>query len=210
MSISSGLKTTLLTLTWFPVLYSFTNHVYQPYQIEGSSMSPTFNPKLDTTSNDIVLVQKFNLKSINSLNRGDIIMFRSPNNPEKILTKRILGIQGDIINAKSPPYPKSQTKIPRNHVWVEGDNSFHSIDSNNFGPISQGLVIGKVIYILWPLNRFGHDITGTSSGNSGSIGGEGGIGNSRVINNESINGSISSEVMKIKPRELSVKQIDEY
>ena len=82
-------------------------------------------------------------------------MFRSPENPEKLLTKRVVGIQGDIIRPKSPPYPKSEVKIPRNHFWVEGDNSFHSIDSNKFGPVSQGLVIGKVVTIIWPPSRFG-------------------------------------------------------
>ena len=39
-------------------------------------------------------------------------MFRSPENPEKLLTKRVVGIQGDIIRPKSPPYPKSEVKIP--------------------------------------------------------------------------------------------------
>lgn len=158
MGVSRGIRTTFLTLTWFPVLYSFTNHVYQPYQVTGSSMSPTFNPRTSNMSNDIVLVQKFNVKSPNSLLKGDIIMFRSPKDPEKLLTKRIVGTQGDVIRPKSPPYPKSEVKIPRNHLWVEGDNSFHSIDSNNFGPISQGLVVGKVISVIWPLNRLGTDL----------------------------------------------------
>lgn len=85
-------------------------------------------------------------------------MFRSPENPEKLLTKRVVGIQGDIIRPKSPPYPKSEVKIPRNHFWVEGDNSFHSIDSNKFGPVSQGLVIGKVVTIIWPPSRFGSEL----------------------------------------------------
>ena len=158
MGISRGVKTTLITLTWFPVLYSFTNHGYQPYQITGSSMTPTFNPGTSTMTKDIVLVQKYNIKKPGSLSRGDIIMFRSPENPEKLLTKRVVGIQGDIIRPKSPPYPKSEVKIPRNHFWVEGDNSFHSIDSNKFGPVSQGLVIGKVVTIIWPPSRFGSEL----------------------------------------------------
>ena len=46
-------------------------------------------------------------------------MFRSPENPEKLLTKRVVGIQGDIIRPKSPPYPKSEVKIPRNHFGLK-------------------------------------------------------------------------------------------
>ncbi|CAI5760035.1 unnamed protein product [Candida verbasci] len=145
-----GIKTTLITLTWFPVLYTFTNHIIQPYCINGFSMTPTFN------NNDIVLVKKYNMKSSN-LTKGDIIMFRSPENPEKLLTKRIKGLQNEIIIPKKD-YPKNQVKIPRNHLWVEGDNEFHSIDSNKFGPISQGLVVGKVLSVIWPLNRIGVDL----------------------------------------------------
>ncbi|ODV79135.1 LexA/Signal peptidase [Suhomyces tanzawaensis NRRL Y-17324] len=153
-----SLRKSLLALTWIPVVYTFTNHVYQPYQIRGSSMSPTFNPGTDSTTKDIVLVSKLKVKET-SFTRGDVIMFRSPENPEKILTKRVVGLQGDRVRPKSP-YPKAQTVVPRNHLWVEGDNAFHSIDSNNFGPVSQGLVVGKVVTILWPLSRFGKDILG--------------------------------------------------
>lgn len=146
-------RTAFITLTWFPVLYTFHNHVYQPCHISGISMSPTFNPGTTTTSQDVAIVQKYNLKRPNSLHRGDIIMFRSPNNPEKMVTKRITGLQGDTVFPHSPPYPKNQALIPRNHLWVEGDNTAHSVDSNTFGPISQGLVVGKVVAIIWPLSR---------------------------------------------------------
>lgn len=155
-SIPSGAKTALLTLSWFPVLYTFTNHGFQPCQISGFSMSPTFNPGKD---NDIVMVQKFGLKKPDSFKRGDIVMFKSPNDPHKLLTKRVVGLQGETVLPRSPPYPRSQATIPRNHLWVEGDNTTHSIDSNEFGPISQALVIGKVITIVWPPSRYGTDIT---------------------------------------------------
>ncbi|KAK6457911.1 peptidase S24/S26A/S26B/S26C [Scheffersomyces xylosifermentans] len=159
MSIPSGIKTTLLTLTWFPVLYSFSSHVFSPYQISGFSMTPTFNPGTETTTKDIVLVRKYNLKKPESLKRGDVILFRSPSDPEKVLTKRVVGLQGDTVKPKHPPYPKDETRVPRNHLWVEGDNSFHSVDSNNFGSISQGLVVGKVVTVIWPLSRFGTDVS---------------------------------------------------
>lgn len=158
--IPPSVKTVLVTLTWFPVIYTFTNHVYLPCRITGLSMSPTFNPGTETTSNDIALVQKFNLKKPSSLHRGDVVMFRSPQDPEKLLTKRVVGLQGDVITTRSPPYPRPQARIPRNHLWVEGDNEFHSIDSNKFGPISQALVIGKVVGIVWPISRIGTDIVG--------------------------------------------------
>lgn len=153
------LKTGLVTLTWFPVLFTALDHVYLPCQISGFSMAPTFNPGLESTSKDVVLVRKFNLRKPGSLQIGDVVMFRSPSDPERLLTKRVIGLQGDLIFPRDPNYPKKTAVIPRNHVWVEGDNAFHSIDSNSFGPISQGLVEGKISTIIWPPLRFGLDIS---------------------------------------------------
>lgn len=121
-------------------------------------MAPSLNPALSTSANDILLVRKYGLKKPDSFQRGDVVLFRSPSNPEKILTKRIVGLQGEQIRPKSP-YPKSVATIPRNHFWVEGDNAMHSIDSNTFGPISQGLIIGKALTVLWPLSRYGADFS---------------------------------------------------
>ncbi|GEQ68753.1 hypothetical protein JCM33374_g2421 [Metschnikowia sp. JCM 33374] len=122
-------------------------------------MSPTFNPGTESTSKDVVLMRKYNLKWPTSLSRGDVVMFRSPEDPEKLVAKRVIGLQGDVILPRSDQYPKKHALIPRNHLWVEGDNAFHSVDSNKFGPISQGLVVGKVMGVIWPLSRIGTDIS---------------------------------------------------
>jgi inner membrane protease subunit 2 len=37
--------------------------------------------------------------------------------------------------------------VPYGHVWVEGDNWRNSLDSNDFGPISRGLIEGKAVGI---------------------------------------------------------------
>jgi len=45
--------------------------------------------------------------------------------------------------------------VPTGHVWVEGDEQFHSRDSNRWGPVSAGLVEARVTRIVWPLRRAG-------------------------------------------------------
>lgn len=142
-----------LALSWIPVGYTFLKHGFSPYQITGFSMSPSLNPGLESTANDIVLVKKFGIKSPGKLAKGDIVVFKSPLNPEKLSVKRVVGLDGDKIATKLP-FPKEYSIVLRNHIWVEGDNTFHSIDSNLFGAVSKGLVEGKVIAVLWPLNRF--------------------------------------------------------
>lgn len=153
-------KTALVTLSWFPVLYTAFEFGYSPCRVTGSSMAPTFNPGTETTARDVVLVQKFLLRSQNGLQRGDIVMLRSPYDPEKLLTKRITGVQGDHIMPRKEYPRQGATVVPRNHLWVEGDNEFHSIDSNTFGPVSLGLVVGKVVLLLWPISRWGTDLRG--------------------------------------------------
>lgn len=159
MGLHPYFKTSVITLTWFPVLFATLEHGYLPCLVSGSSMAPALNPGTETKTNDVVLIQKFNVKKPDSLKKGDVVMFRSPTDPEKLLTKRVIGCQGDVIVPRDPNYPKDKALIPRNHLWVEGDNSFHSIDSNSFGPISQALIVGKVATIVWPLLRFGADIS---------------------------------------------------
>ncbi|OBA20909.1 LexA/Signal peptidase [Metschnikowia bicuspidata var. bicuspidata NRRL YB-4993] len=154
------LKRTLVAVTWLPVAFTVFDHVLLPCQVSGFSMAPTFNPGTESTAKDVVLIRKYNLKWPTSLERGDVVMFRSPEDPEKLVTKRVVGLQGDVIIPRDSLYPKKQALVPRNHLWVEGDNAFHLVDSNKFGPISQGLVVGKVMGIVWPLLRAGSDISG--------------------------------------------------
>lgn len=155
MSRFKKIRNFFLYLSWVPVAVTFNNHVYKIYQIRGFSMSQTLNPGLENTKNDLVLVQKFGLKKKTSLSRGNIVLLRSPIEPESIIAKRIIGMEGDEIKTRYNLYIKDVEKISSNHLWVEGDNQAHSIDSNFFGPVSRGLVIGKVVMVIWPFNRFG-------------------------------------------------------
>ncbi|KAG6335522.1 hypothetical protein ID866_3552 [Astraeus odoratus] len=114
---------------------------------------PTLNP--DTSGwNDVVIFDRFSVSSGNPLARGDIISLRSPVDGKKTLVKRVLALAGDIIKTL-PPYPVTETLIPEGHIWVEGDEPFHSLDSNNFGPIPLALVDAKLRYIVFPLHRLG-------------------------------------------------------
>lgn len=152
------LRQTAIFFSWVPVLYVINEHVAYVGIVEGSSMKPTLNPESNGTKLDHVLLWKWGCKNINNLHLNDVIFLRSPINPETIYVKRIKAKQGDLV---VPRYPdtRSRVLIPVNHLWVEGDN-LHSIDSNTYGPVSTGLVLGKATYIIWPWKRFGSIATG--------------------------------------------------
>jgi signal peptidase I len=66
---------------------------------------------------------------------------RSPINPKAVITKRIVALPGDTIQ---PLRKKNETvSVPEGHCWIEGDEAFHSRDSNSFGTVKYIIIIIK-------------------------------------------------------------------
>ncbi|KAI3525803.1 hypothetical protein L2E82_01302 [Cichorium intybus] len=115
--------------------------------IRGSSMSPTFNPSLESFTDDYVFLEKFCLDKY-KFSHGDVVIFSDPTNYKERCVKRILAMEGDYISNVG-----GVVKVPEGHCWVEGDNSASSFDSRSFGPIPLGLIHGRVTHIVWPPQR---------------------------------------------------------
>jgi inner membrane protease subunit 2 len=125
-----------------PIIYAIWDTFYSIAAVEGRSMQPTLNPDTNLQWPDIVILQK----RYSNLKEGDIIAFWQPCSQEKrLLIKRIKGISGNW----------NGHVIPESHVWVEGDESFHSIDSRKFGPVPSSLIVAKISFIIFPFHRFG-------------------------------------------------------
>ena len=112
--------------------------------VSGESMCPTLNP-LERRFSDLVVVKK---SGLGSLKKGDLVTLKSPRDPKEILVKRVKGVEGDFVRTRS--YRMRYVTIPTGHVWVEGDNAERSVDSNLYGPVSQSLITGKLLCVLWP------------------------------------------------------------
>ncbi|GMM36146.1 endopeptidase catalytic subunit [Saccharomycopsis crataegensis] len=128
-------------LIFSPTVVFVLQNSLQITTVTGFSMTPTFNEIPGSTTK--LLIERsgmFKLDPKNRLRVNDVIQMRSPVDPERLLIKRIKGLEGDVITPRDQDYPAKIVRVPVNHVWVEGDNSFHSIDSNTFGPVSVGLI----------------------------------------------------------------------
>ncbi|HLL60257.1 MAG TPA: signal peptidase I, partial [Candidatus Nitrosocosmicus sp.] len=137
------------------------------------SMDHTFH------SGDYILTSKISYK-FGEPKRGDVIVFRSPRNPDIDYIKRIIGLPGDQIRINGndvyvnnqllqETYIGSATSImgggfmqdgidvvvPPDHLFVMGDNRARSSDSREFGFIPQTDVIGKVFFRYLPYDKFG-------------------------------------------------------
>ncbi|KAF8592681.1 LexA/Signal peptidase [Ramaria rubella] len=140
-------------LGWIPVVVVFNNYFYTLKTVTGRSMQPTFNP--DSSSwRDIALFDRTVAANGYKCERGDVVSLRSPISPKTLLLKRIIALEGDMVQTL-PPYPEHTVTIPKGYVWIEGDERFHSEDSNHFGPVPLALINAKLTFIVWPLSRFG-------------------------------------------------------
>lgn len=109
--------------------------------------------------------------------RGDIIGFYYSN---KVLVKRVIAVGGDVVELDEDgvftvngrkldePYLAEQCygedtdvefpyTVPEGSYFVAGDNRADSIDSrsSDIGAVSEEDIVGKVLFVIWPLKRIG-------------------------------------------------------
>ena len=79
---------------------------------------------------------------------------RAPHNPEKIVVKRVIALEGDEVVTRAP-YPVAREVVPSGYVWVEGDvlERHRTLDSNTYGPVSKSLIVGQLRAIVWPWSQ---------------------------------------------------------
>ncbi|GAA5969204.1 hypothetical protein JCM11641_007508 [Rhodosporidiobolus odoratus] len=122
-------------------------------------MSPTFNPDSSQMYRDIVLVNRYAalaaaMGDASMFKPGDVVALKSPLDPSNLLIKRLIALPNTLVRTR-PPHAESTVRVPQGHAWIEGDERFHTRDSNTLGPVPLGCMEGKVEWILWPPSRFG-------------------------------------------------------
>lgn len=131
------------------VTVTFWDCVGSIAKVEGPSMQPVLNPNLNEGKEDTVYLNAWSAKP-NQYQRGEIVAFISPNDPDEAFIKRIIGLEGDYVRTVK----NGSVEVPPGHCWVEGENQNLSFDSNTYGAISMGLIKGKASHIVWPPHRW--------------------------------------------------------
>jgi signal peptidase I len=164
--------------------------VVQAFKIPSGSMKQTLQ------IGDHILVNKFiygikipywrkTIVPVKDPQKGDIIVFKFPEDPEKDFIKRVVGVGGDVVESRDKKlyvnhkpvnhdygvhtdsyiYPKNVRKrdnfgpitVPENSLFVMGDNRDESYDSRFWGFVDLKAVNGKafIIYWSWDKENFG-------------------------------------------------------
>jgi len=122
------------------------------------------------------------LLTIRDPKRGDIIVFKYPENPRRDFIKRCIGLPGDIVEVRNKtvylngqpqnePYvtyrdlrvmapeisPRDNygpVTVPAGNYFMMGDNRDFSADSRFWGFLPKKLIRGKAWVIYWPIDRW--------------------------------------------------------
>lgn len=142
----------LLVAQGLCAVHVISEHVLGIVFPRGPSMLPALN-----MAGDVLLTDKVSARR-GWVAPGDVVLLLSPEDPRKIVIKRVLGMEGDAVTYPVDAGNSDASKtvvVPQGHIWVQGDNIYASHDSRQFGPVPYGLVKGKMSYRIWPPTKFG-------------------------------------------------------
>ncbi|KAG7595115.1 LexA/Signal peptidase-like superfamily [Arabidopsis thaliana x Arabidopsis arenosa] len=134
------------------LLHVTDRYIISTTHVHGPSMLPTLN-----LTGDVILAEHLSHR-FGKIGLGDVVLVRSPRDPNRMVTKRILGLEGDRLTFSADPLvgdASVSVLVPKGHVWIQGDNLYASTDSRHFGPIPYSLIEGKALLRVWPPEYFG-------------------------------------------------------
>lgn len=146
-------------------------YLFQPFFVRGQSMEPSFS------NGDYLIIDELSYR-FSEPQRGDVVVFKYPNNPSYRYIKRIIGLPGEKIEVRSNTVivsTKEGNKVlneemylpvglstPGNVVislaedeyFVLGDNRPVSSDSRAWGALKREYIVGKVFLRAFPITSF--------------------------------------------------------
>ncbi|MFA5753745.1 MAG: signal peptidase I [Patescibacteria group bacterium] len=145
----------------------------QPFYVKGASMEPNFH------DHEYLIIDEISYR-FQVPERGQVIVFRYPRNPQEYYIKRVIALPGEevlikdgqvtVFNAEHPDgftldeqylpadlttynVNEEKTIVGPEEYYVLGDNRNASKDSRNFGPINRSYITGKVLFRGWPIDQ---------------------------------------------------------
>jgi len=146
--------------------------LFQPFFVKGMSMEPSFD------DGQYLIVDEITPR-FEGYKRGEVIVFKFPQNPSQYYIKRIIGLPGETIEFSGDKisivsqedrkeiildekeylptvsnYQNLKIDLKSNEYFVLGDNRDASADSRRWGTLSSKYIVGRVWLRAWPFNKF--------------------------------------------------------
>jgi signal peptidase I len=142
--------------------------LYQPVQVEGTSMMPRLE------NHERIFINKF-VYRFETIKRGDVVVFWYPLDTSKSYIKRVIGLPGEwvsiqdghvLVNGMALPEPYvppgyldrqsyPAVRVEPDHYFVLGDHRDSSNDSRVWGTVDRKYIYGKAVFVYWPLSQMG-------------------------------------------------------
>ena len=142
--------------------------LYQPVQVEGTSMMPRLE------NHERIFINKF-VYRFEPIRRGDVVVFWYPLDTSKSYIKRVVGLPGELVTIEDghvlvdgkplaepyvpPGYLDRQSyppvRVEPDHYFVLGDHRGSSNDSRVWGTVDRKFIYGKAAFVYWPLSQIG-------------------------------------------------------
>ena len=183
--LSEGLKLFRDIFLIIVVFILFGVFFVQPVVVEGTSMLPQLHDGERLLVNKLIY---YKIQSISwgHIERGDIVVFWFPNDPDKSYVKRVIGLPGETVelrngkvyingvelneeyidvehNQSLPSWPPR--KVEDHHYFVMGDNRDNSSDSRYWGLVPEKYIYGKAFFRYWKPRDAGFLEHGAYNGN---------------------------------------------
>jgi len=157
------LREILVVVLLAAVIFLLLQSTVQSFRVEGFSMEPSFH-------NGQYLVVNKAVYWFGDPQRGEVIVFRSLENPDRDLIKRVIALPGETVEIKEgrvyvngapleegyileePQYNLPSQQVPPDLYFVLGDNRNSSSDSHVWGMLPRKNMIGKAWLCYWPLS----------------------------------------------------------
>jgi len=152
------------------IVIPIRTYIAQPFIVSGESMVPTFE------NGEYLIIDEISYQ-FNNPERGDVIVFKFPNDTSRFFIKRIIGLPGETVIIRNGDVKIETTdgetieldetyirqefdgstrqKLEDDEYFVMGDNRRQSSDSRSWGPLQEKYITGKALLRLFPITEFG-------------------------------------------------------
>jgi signal peptidase I len=156
------LETAILTL----VIFFLVRLAFQNFRIEGNSMDPNLH------DGQFLIVNKL-VYYLHPPERGDVVVFHSPQEPRKDFIKRVVGLPGEEVEMRDGRVLIDGVRLEETYIsnggtrswgpevvgdfeyFVLGDHRMSSSDSRTWGMLDGNAIIGKAWISYWPPQQWG-------------------------------------------------------